>query len=171
MNLVECGLAVGTVTVLVRLALAQRHSVPEGTRAGSSARRGVTLSLLRCLFPAWRFFEGVGPQPVLSYRIREGSTVDAFGPWLPALEHTAVRVPLPLNAAGNLQLALQSLVERFEDDLSQAGEVPALVSYQLVNAWLSSRVQARAYQFRLQLTDADASVLFTSEIQQPRPAA
>ncbi|MEY4582378.1 MAG: hypothetical protein RL701_7081 [Pseudomonadota bacterium] len=164
MNLVECGLALGTVTVLVRLALVQRHSGADVARA---TRSGVALSLLRCLFPAWRFYEGVGPAPMLTYRVQEGSTVDAFGPWQPALDSTAARVPLPFNALGNLQHALQSLVERFEDDLAQTDAASELVSYQLVNAWIAGRVNARAYQFRLQLTDANESVLFVSEVQQP----
>ncbi|HET9953606.1 MAG TPA: hypothetical protein VFQ61_03835 [Polyangiaceae bacterium] len=99
--------------------------------------------LLRCLLPAYRFFERVDPLPALN--VRFGTT--ELGPWFLALEPPARRgFHLFLNPAGNLYLAHCSLVERFLDDLTDADpeQVPQLVSYELLK-----RLAARAACARL----------------------
>jgi hypothetical protein len=129
-------------------------------------------SLLRCLVPAWRFFEQLEPMPQLRYRIAERE--HEFGEWrdaLPAPRRTAAS--LFLNADGNLHLACQSLVEHLEADLD--GDEPLgsavaqeLVSYRLLQASIERRVRqadehvGRRYQFCLAWSDEEA--VFVSAI-------
>jgi hypothetical protein len=122
---------------------------------------GESWTLLRCLFPAWRFFEDIAPAPRLRYRVgRDGTT---FGAWIDAL-------PVPPRGAaalfhdpeGNLFLACQSLVERLVADLEDCDEAQAraLVSYRLVQRLVRARIlaadggnAAEVYQFGLEPHD------------------
>jgi hypothetical protein len=142
-------------------------------------RRDVSLpaiALLRCFFPAWRFFEEIAPSPVLSHRLATfGQGVDA-AIWVNSLVPPPRRVSaLWLNAAGNLYLAYQSLVERLHSELEAAGEHPRAiaqtVSYRLVQALVAERVRSALplgaavhYQFRLSDSADPAATLFVSEI-------
>jgi len=123
--------------------------------------RSGSLTLLRCMFPAWRFFEEIAAVPVLSHRVIDAAGVE--GPWLQTL-------PLPrrhagmwgLHAAGNLYLAYQSMVEQLAAELEEPAEINDLtqcVSYQLVQALVLRQLRNQAgtgngtqpgqYQFRL----------------------
>ena len=137
--------------------------------------QGRGLSLLRCLFPAWRFFEEIADIPVLSHRLIEPGC--APGPW-----RTTLQAPLRhagmlfLNAAGNLHLAQQSLVEHLAAQLEdEPGAEPAqLTSYRLVQALVACRIRSEGavdtrgtgqYQFRLceRAQPADAPPLLLSQ--------
>jgi hypothetical protein len=119
--------------------------------------RSGTLTLLRCVFPAWRFFEEIAAVPVLSHRVIDAS--GAQGPWLqtllPPRRHAGM---WGLHAAGNLYLAYQSMVEQLAAELEDPAEINDLtqcVSYQLVQALVLRELQKQAgavrgqYQFRL----------------------
>lgn len=160
MTALDLGITLFIVASLVWLVLAQRHSA-----------RAQSLVLLRCLFPAWRFFEAIGPKPVLSYR-RYHPETEQFGAWQDVIVWRASACPLPLNALGNLQLAYQSLIERFESDLEEppdpAQPVEHWVSYKLVRALVLNSAAADGAaadcQFRLQLmSDGDRGDVFVSE--------
>jgi hypothetical protein len=142
-------------------------------------RRDVSLpaiALFRCFFPAWRFFEEIAPSPVLSHRLAtSGQDVDTAA-WVNSLLPPPRRASaLWLNAAGNLYLAQQSLVERLHSELDSAGQNPRAiaqtVSYRLVQALVAERVRsalplgaAASYQFRLSDSTDPADTLFVSEI-------
>jgi hypothetical protein len=115
--------------------------------------------LLRCLVPAWRFFEEIEPAPALRYRVAPHA--DDWSDWQDALAVPA-RTPgsLLLNAAGNLHLACQSLIEHLVADLAEVSEPGRveheLVSYRLVCALVERHVRdtlphtpALRYQFCL----------------------
>jgi hypothetical protein len=115
-----------------------------------------SFTLFRCFFPAWRFFEAIGPSPKLSYRL---IVAEQPGPWTDVLvsEPRALSA-LILNARGNLQLACQSLVEQLHGDLQiiPSADVTQLVSYQLVNNLVASCITAdlelgagHRYEFRI----------------------
>lgn len=115
--------------------------------------RGRAWTLLRCLFPSWRFFEDVEPGPALTFAVAEQGA--SFGPWCEGLVAPTAR-GFFLNAAGNLALAQQSLVEQLlhELDGTREDEVLALVSYQLVQRLIAERarelgVVGARYKFRL----------------------
>lgn len=135
-----------------------------------------SLALFRSLVPTWRFFEEIDPVPALRYRVAPGG--DDWSEWRDALVAPG-RTPssLLLNAAGNLHLACQSLIEHLVADLEEASEArgaselgglePDLVSYRLVCALIEQRIRdalpsgsavpvgsAVRYQFRLDGTDA-----------------
>jgi hypothetical protein len=143
-------------------------------------RREVSLpaiALLRCFFPAWRFFEEIAPSPVLSHRLAtSGQDVDA-ATWVNSLFLPPRRASaLWLNAAGNLYLAYRSLVERLHSELDAPEQNPHIiaqtVSYRLVQALVAERVRnalplgaaAAHYQFRLIDSADPAATLFLSEI-------
>jgi hypothetical protein len=120
--------------------------------------RGRSLTLLRCVFPAWRFFEEITAVPTLSHRLIDAS--GAHGPWRQTLPRPERRLGMwGLHAAGNLYLAYQSLVEQLADeleDLAENSDQIRCVSYQLVQALVlwQLRVQPNApaagqYQFCL----------------------
>jgi len=104
--------------------------------AGRRAAPGRALVWLRAFFPSWRFFEDLGPAPMLEWR--DGPEEDALGPWRPAL----TMPPRPLTATlfnpkGNLRFAEHALVEHLLSDLDDVPDdaperVTALVSYRLV---------------------------------------
>lgn len=134
--------------------------------------RSPGLSLLRCLFPAWRFFEEIADIPVLSHRVIEPGGVP--GPWVTTLRAPARHATmLFLNAPGNLHLAQQSLVEHLAAQLEDApGADPAgLTSYRLVQALVAGCIRtqrpsgAGQYQFRLsdRAQPPDAAPLLLSQ--------
>jgi len=112
------------------------------------ARRGLRargVVLFRCLVPSWRFFDQVEPMPALRYRVAPHG--GDWGDWREALTAPRrTRSSLWLNAAGNLHLAQQSLIEHLVADLEGAAESGAapheLVSYRLVCALVEQRVRA-----------------------------
>lgn len=119
--------------------------------------RSGSLTLLRCVFPAWRFFEEIAAVPVLCHRVIDAA--GAAGPWQQTLSPPRRHAGMwGLHAAGNLYLAYQSLVEQLAAELEDPAEISDLtqcVSYQLVQALVLQvlRNQAGAqpgqYQFRL----------------------
>jgi hypothetical protein len=124
-----------------------------------------SLALFRSLVPAWRFFEEIDPVPTLRYRVAPHG--DDWGDWQEALV-APPRTPtsLLLNAAGNLHLACQSLVEHLVADLDEASELgraeDELVSYRLVCALVEQRVHAALpssstvrFQFRLDEAESE----------------
>jgi hypothetical protein len=119
--------------------------------------RARSLTLLRSVLPAWRFFEEIAAVPVLSHR-----TVDAAGsegPWLQTVPAPARHAGMwGLHAAGNLFLAYQSLVQQLASDLEDPAEISDLarcVSYQLVQSLVLATLREQGpaahshYQFRL----------------------
>jgi len=131
-----------------------------------------SLALFRCLVPAWRFFEQIEPVPSLHYRVAPRG--DDWGDWRNALTAPA-RTPssLLLNAAGNLHLAQQSLVEHLVSEVEVAAELgraqDELVSYRLVCALIGQCVRAALpaspslrYQFRL--AESGGATLFSSRV-------
>lgn len=132
--------------------------------------RARSWALFRCLVPAWRFFEQIEPVPWLHYRV--ATRGDDWSDWRDALTAPA-RTPgsLLLNAAGNLHLAQQSLIEHLVAELEDAAELgrapDELVSYRLVCALVEQSVRAALpagallrYQFRL--AEAGGATLFAS---------
>lgn len=154
--------ALFAIAMVVWLAFTERRTV-----------RAPMLALLRCLFPAWRFFEAATLKPQLSYRLHDRASA-SFGPWRQALRDEPRALPLPLNAAGNLALAYQSMVERFEEDLEDESGPPVAdaVSYALVDELVRHCIAADggarghdfSYQFRLQLVDAGVTDLYLSPL-------
>lgn len=117
--------------------------------------RGRAWTLLRCLLPSWRFFEDVEPGPALTFAVAAAG--EGFGPWHHALTAPGAR-GLFLNAAGNLALAQQSLVEQLLHELDGVREesAPSLVPYQLVQRLIAERARelgvargSARYKFRL----------------------
>lgn len=121
--------------------------------------------LLRSLFPSWRFFEDVEPGPELCYRVapRGGE----YGEWQGVLEPRAASHGLVLNAAGNLRLAYQSLIEQLEAELDgvQRNVAPTLVPYRLVQRLVEQRLRSagNGAGFRYQFRIGDASDGYVSE--------
>jgi hypothetical protein len=121
----------------------------------SRAARSPAWALLRCLWPSWRFFDGVAPAPELAIRVMEGE--GEFGRWRPALSPPKRRVySVFLNAEGNLHLAKQSLIERLLQELDGEllEEAPSLLSYILVRRLVEAELASFAcasgcYQFKL----------------------
>jgi hypothetical protein len=131
--------------------------------------------LFRCLLPAWRFFEQIEPAPALRYRVAPGG--EDWREWQDALRPPPrTASSLLFNAAGNLQLASESLVEHLVADLEDASEPgrseDELVSYRLVCALVEQRVRATfessaLLRFQFSLADselADAPALFVSRV-------
>jgi hypothetical protein len=129
-------------------------------------------ALFRCLVPAWRFFEQSEPVPSLHYRVAPHG--DDWSDWRDALAAPA-RTPgsLLLNAAGNLHLAQQSLIEHLMAELEDAAgperAEDELVSYRLVCAVVEQDARAALpaspslrYQFRL--TESGGATLFASRV-------
>lgn len=118
--------------------------------------RGTGLSLLRVVFPAWRFFEEIADVPSLRHRVIEPGA--APSPWVDTL-HAPARTPgmLFLNAAGNLHLAQQSLVEQLAAQLEDEphADPQQSTSYRLVQALVAQRIRTARpggtghYQFQL----------------------
>jgi hypothetical protein len=131
-----------------------------------------TLALLRCILPAWRFFEEMAAAPELSHRVMLPGCEP--GPWLrslPVLRRTPAM--LWLNAAGNLYLAQQSLVEHLAADLedcSPSDDPAQCVSYRLVQMLVLERIRSQGqlslcsglYQFRLSELNTEHATLFES---------
>jgi hypothetical protein len=127
---------------------------------------GTSWVYFRCLLPAWRFFEDVEPGPRLRFQVDAGEWHDAIAP--------AERGGVLLNAAQNLALAQQSLVEQLWSELE--GEtydaLPRLASYQLVLRLVRERAAALGlvtpnapYRFRLDEVDGSDEPGFCSEEQ------
>jgi hypothetical protein len=156
MQFATLGIALLTFGLLIGLVLAPRKLV-----------QAPGFALLRGLFPSWRFFEAISPQPRLSYRC--AARGQAPGPWLDVLV-AEPRAPaaLLLNARGNLFLACQALVERLDSDLEGAsGDVTQLVSYRLVQTLVALRASAAGqlpFQFRLSAFDEGEREIFVSVV-------
>ena len=132
--------------------------------------------LLRCLVPAWRFFEQIEPVPALRYRVAPHG--DDWGDWHDALTApTRTLGSLWLNAAGNLHLACESLVEQLVADLEENAELgraeDELVAYRLLCALIEQRVRTALppsptlrYQFCLAEAEAAETppLLFLSRV-------
>ena len=153
-------IALGALSILLALVLAKRRPA-----------RAPAWTLLRALFPSWRFFENISPAPLLSYRVARAH--EEFGAWQTALPPVP-RTPLSLvlNPRGNLHLASRSLVERFLDDLESMApeEAAESVSYQLVQRLVQSELgtsapaEDRRYQFKLTLPDESEGDVFVSAV-------
>jgi len=126
-------------------------------RAPRRELRSEGLSLLRSLFPAWRFFEEIAEIPVLSHRVIAQDA--APGPWRCTL-HAPARSAgmLFLYAAGNLHLAQQSLVEHLlalRQEQPGGDDLSSTTSYRLVQALVLQQIRNEhpevtgQYQFRL----------------------
>ncbi len=124
----------------------------------SLLRRGKVISgpwlfLLRSFFPNWRFYHGLGHQPLLFVRI-----LDSTGQWQ-AWEVFMPRAIFHLsdlfhNPRNNLVLANQNLVDHLSADiqtLPDDGDARDLVTYQLVERLVRSRLRAEAIQYQFQL--------------------
>jgi hypothetical protein len=156
-------LALLSLAALWLLVWLPRHAVP-----------GLSLALFRCLLPAWRFFEQFEPVPALRYRAAPHG--DDWSDWQDALPVPA-RKPssLLLNAAGNLHLACQSLVEHLVAELEDAADLGRaqheLVSYRLLCALIEQRVRTAlpsspqlCYQFCLVEAERAGAPLFLSRV-------
>ena len=159
------GMVLTCLAVVALLVLLPRRDVP-----------APGLTLLRCFFPAWRFFEEIAPSPVLSHRLAtSGQGLDAAD-WVVSLVAPQRGLSsLWLNAPGNLYLAYQSLAERLLTELDDPGQNPAdiaqSVSYRLVQGLVAERVRtalplgaAGQFQFRLSDSADPTATLFVSEI-------
>ena len=134
--------------------------------------RSGSLTLLRCLFPAWRFFEEIAASPQLSHRSVGPS--GTHGPWVQTLQPPRRHAGMwGLHAAGNLFLAYQSLVEQLASELLddiQPSDPTKSVSYQLVQALIVRQLRGEntarpdsQYQFRL--TDGNSpEAVWTSPV-------
>jgi hypothetical protein len=132
--------------------------------------------LFRCLIPTWRFFEQIEPVPALRYRVAPGG--NDWRDWQDALRPPPrTASSLLINAAGNLHLASESLVEHLIAELEGARELDRseddLVSYHLVCALVEQRVRATfgssaTLRFQFSLADSDladgAGLLFVSRV-------
>jgi hypothetical protein len=146
MPILNLSVALVFVCLLVWLVLAPRKPV-----------RAPAFSLLRCFFPAWRFFEELDSPPLLSYRVIVAGQQP--GQWTRALVAAPMDLrAIVLNTRGNLHLACQSLVEQLNSELDaiDAKDAASLTSYQLVQSLIHMRVRASVtgtracvYQFRL----------------------
>ncbi len=132
---------------------------------------GKTWLLLRCLFPSWRFFEGIEPGASLTFRV--AALGGSFGPWQEALPPPSLGAfSVVLNASGNLTLASQSIVEQLLDELDGTPNDTAkeLVAYRLVQRLVETRMtevgvrsaQPR-YQFRIAPALAAEAAFFVSD--------
>lgn len=137
----------------------------------SLLRRGKVVSgpwlfLLRSFFPNWRFYHGLGYQPRLYIRVM-GDT-GRWQRWEMFMPRAAFQLSdLLHNPRNNLMLAHQNLVDHLSADvqtLPDHGDVRDLVTYQLVERLVRSRLRADVVQFQFQLrlippgTDADESM-------------
>lgn len=130
------------------------------------ALRGAGYQLLRSLLPSWRFFEQVEAGPTLSFRPLTAQDVE----FISVLEATPGRPALLLNAAHNLRLLEQSLVEQLLDELDglEAERALELTSYRLVQQLVERRARTLGldcgtpYQFRIEAA-GDEEPLFVSE--------
>lgn len=122
---------------------------------------GRAFLLLRSLFPSWRFFEEVEPGPQLLFCVVVGGEQ---GPWQPVLTPVRRRGVL-LNAAGNLHLAQQSLVEQLWSELDgiSLDAAPQLTVYQLVQRLVVERLRelglatsGARYRFRLESEEGES---------------
>lgn len=120
---------------------------------------GPWLFLLRCFFPNWRFFHGMGHVPTLFVRYSNAEQV--WSPWQSTIPR-ARRSLLQLlhNPAINLALANQNLVDHLSADLQvlvEEQDVQQLVTYQLImrhaRDYLQQHYPSLAIQhFQFQLT-------------------
>ena len=131
------------------------------------------LSLMRSLFPYWRFFEEVTEVPILYYRIR--SDRGDFGEWHQAFKKLTPQLStLIFNPDGNLRMACNSLLEYCQQELEVGNNsFRDSVSYHLVAELVRSIVketQATGAQFQYRIALAyqgslpeDAREIFISE--------
>lgn len=116
---------------------------------------GRALNLFRAYIPNWRFFEDVGPMPVLLCRVGDG-------PWQPCLpQPKRTLTQLVFNPGGNYLLACGNLLQHLTADLETADEskpdlFEATVSYQLVKRLVRHELERQGrlkpkdrYQFKI----------------------
>lgn len=152
---IATGLAVGLfVSLLLAVTLTRRSELS-----------GPGVTLLRSLFPSWRFFETPEGQVLLLSRSVGGEAEQPFAPAIPAVR----RGPFQLLFAPrvNLQLACHDLVDALVHDLAERGhislaEAEQLVSYRLVQHMVEWQLRARgrapvAYQMKLLSLDTSGT--------------
>lgn len=130
------------------------------------ALRSGAWSLLRCLWPSWRFFDV--PAPLPSLRVRIAPTNQDYGEYRDVLAAPRRGASsLFLNARHNLELAYASAVETLADELS--GDEPSVdpTSYEVVRRLVELRARGfdatvQRYQFAL-FEAGDAEPWFISE--------
>jgi hypothetical protein len=126
---------------------------------------GKAWALLRSLLPSWRFFEDVEPGPELCCRVAPRGS--GYGAWQGVLEHRSGTLRVLLNAAGNLRLAYQSLIEQLEAELDgvERSLAPGLVPYRLVQRLVEQRLRSEGNPVgaRYQFCIGDASDGYVSE--------
>lgn len=142
--------------------------------AGLGRRRSVAspaISLLRALFPSWRFFEA----PEGQVRLEVRTCTSSLGPYQPAIAAPERRARSVLYAPrGNMLLACHDLVDVLVDELAERGatslaQAEQLVSYKLVQNLVQWRLRERGlradYQFRLIRQDEQGDeLLFESPV-------
>jgi hypothetical protein len=133
-------------------------------------------ALFRCLLPTWRFFEQLDAVPALRYRVAPSG--EDWREWQDALRPPPRTMSsLLLNAAGNLHLASESLIQHLVADLEEASGLGRseyeLISYRLVCALVEQRVRATfgssaTLRFQFSLADSEpadgATLLFVSRV-------
>lgn len=114
---------------------------------------GPWLFLLRSFFPNWRFYHGLGYQPRLFVRVMDDT--GEWRLWEMFMPRAAFHLSdLLHNPRNNLMLAHQNLVDHLSADvqtLPDEGDVRDLVTYQLVERLVRSRLRADVVQFQFQL--------------------
>lgn len=136
--------------------------------------RGEGWAFFRVLVPSWRFFEDVGHSLLLEYRSGEPNHM---GEWQNALERPAPRwYSFLFNPSGNLFLAEQSLLQRFEGDIgnldpARTHEFEHATSFLLVKQLVRVRLQQEGraagtrYQFRVsRITEGTTEVFVHTEL-------
>lgn len=126
-----------SIVVLLWLALIIALSLTKRRQLGS--RR---LSLMRALFPSWRFFDQLEHVPKIFFRFstEEGQ----YTPW----QQLQLRTPrkfsaLFFNPIGNLNFAFHSLTEQLISDVNDYQNFQETVSYRLMVEMVRFNLQKR----------------------------
>jgi hypothetical protein len=124
---------------------------------------------LRAFFPSWKFFDEVGPVPVLLARV--GATERGLGPWQPCLAPAPRPWHAPLiDTEATLLLAYGSLLQQLVADLEELpddDDGTRTVSYDLTHHLVRERVKVPAgasYQFRVCLVEPGAAPTDDDEV-------
>lgn len=105
-------------------------------------------NLVRVLFPRWNFFDEIGYQFILEYRLKDSANWTLVG-----FKSQRRWFHLFLNPVHNLNLAQINLIEQFARDLqlSAPDEVESLDTFKMVKALACTRAQTTDnFQFRVQ---------------------
>lgn len=119
------------------------------------------ISLFRCLFPSWRFYEDICYLPVLYYRV----SLDAkeFTSWSPVIEKiNRDWGNIFINPRANLIHAYNSMLQQLENDKEEVLDLEkdafvSSVSYQLAKNLVQSKIEeqkdkTKYYQFKISST-------------------